>query len=338
MFIIKNDWSISNLQPEGATVMTYGRNDPKILMTQNPYRHSVYLESGTYDMLVVNEVMFSEQEPNIAGVIYRGSDNFSTFGAYAKQGSVNAIFRSSSDNLMVGYNYPDHVATDNIAPREVLEEAEYVLKYKDGKNGFPTAKDFDADSVEVTPVRVTREVKVIAHVKNFKKGFRISGALRGFAEGVILSTRMPDGVDATYTFDLNSAVVDPDNSECHIIVTPIFNTFGPWWNDYPSDRRYTLDLFAAYSGEIFPFSFDVTENTLTSNTHTTGVIHSVGEAIRVIQLEEYDYESIGKYPNMKPIIIEVSLELPDIVGDDGGLDVGVGDWGQDIIIDIPMQI
>lgn len=329
MFIIKNDWrSVARLSPGGATAMLYARADPCERMTNNASKHKLYLESNTYDILVFNEVMFSPAESNLDGIYYRGTDLFTTFGAYSKPTNVNSVFRSSSEEVMVGYGYPVPLATLSTRNKEVLSEKEYVMKYQDGKNGFPAYSDFDADSVEFTPVRVTRDVKVVAHVRNLKTGFRISGTLHGMAEGVLLADRQPGGANAIYTFDMNSPIIDPEVEGGNIITSVPFATFGPWWNQYPSERTYNLEIVARWNGDIYRYNFDVTEN------NSTTVTCSMGEAMVTIMSEEALFVADGTPPPMNVIVIEVWFELPVVVGDN--LDVGVEDWGQDIIIPIPI--
>lgn len=328
LFIIKNDWSAARLNPDGATAMFYARAKPYEPMYDNPYRHKLYLEPNTYNILVFNEVMFSPTNPNLEGVVYRGTEEFNTFGAYAKQSPVNPVFKAGPDEVMVGYGYPDPLATTTCEKREILEEKQYLLKYKDGKNGFTVYDDYDADSIDMLPIRVTREVKIIAHVKNLKNQFRVSGTLRGLAEGVLLSNRQPDGSDAAYTFDLNSAVPDPAVEGGHIIVSVPFNTFGPWWSNYPSEHKYTLDIVATNTKQIFNYSFDVTQS------DGKIVTKSMGEAIVKIKVEEAKYLTDGTPPAMEQIVIELWFDLPAIIDD--SIDVGVGDWGTDIMIPIPI--
>lgn len=328
MFIIKNDWSVARLSPEGATAMFFGRSDPCELMHNDPRRLKLCLDPAMYDILVFNEVMFSPTAPNLEGIVYRGTDRCNTFGAYAKPNPVNAVFKSEPNEIMVGYGYPEPLATRLFEQKEVLDGKQYIMKYQNGKNRFPVYADFDADSVELLPIRVTREVKIVAHVKNLKDQFRVSGTLSGFAEGVLLSTRQPNGSNAAYTFDLNSAVPDPQVEGGHIIVSKPFLTFGPWWNDYPSDRKYTISFVAGKGPDVFRSSFDVTES------DGVTVTKSVGEAIAKIKAEEAQFLADGTPPDMEEIIIEVWFELPAVPDD--SIDVGLGDWGTDIIVSIPI--
>lgn len=328
MFIIKNDWSVAQLAPEGATAMLFARPNPCVQMHRDPSRHKLYLEPDIYDILVFNEVMFSPDATNLDGIAYRGTKGFGSFGAYVKPSPVNPVFKSGPDEVMVGYGYPEPLATRTFEQKEVLTDKQYLLKYLNGKNGFPVYQDFEADSVEMLPVRVTREVVVIAHVKNLQKQFRVSGTLRGFAEGVLLATRQPDGANAAYTFDLNSAKPDPGVEGGYIIVSKPFTTFGPWWNDYPSERRYMLELVAAKNGELFQYGFDVTRG------NGGSVRQGVEAAIVKIRDEEALFLNGGPLPAMETITVEVWFELPTVP--DGSIDVGVGDWGDDIVIPIPM--
>lgn len=329
MFIIKNDWSVCQLSPKSATAMIFPRPDPCERMHSDASRHKLYLESEVYNVLVFNEVMFSPDVTNLDGILYRGTDKYETFGAYVKPSQVSPIFRSELDDIMVGYSYPEPLATRTYEEKQVLSEKEYVMKYQNGVNGFPVYGNFEADSVELCPIRVTRDVKVVAHVINLKNQLRVSATLRGFAEGVLLSSRRPHGSNASYVFDLNSAVPDPEVEGGHIIVSKPFTTFGPWWNDYPGDHKYMIDFVATKGDMMAQSSFDVTE----SNGVT--VTKSVGEAIVKIKDEEAQFLKDGTPPKMDLIVIEVWFELPDT---DDFIDVGVVDWGSDIIIPIPMNI
>lgn len=327
MFILKNDWSAARLTPESATAMFFDRSDPCELMYNNPHRLKLCLSPDVYDILVFNEVMFSPDATNIEGVAYRSTDDFYSFGAYAKPSPVNSVFRGDPEEVMVGYGYPEVLAVHAHKQKKILEDKEYIRKYQNGKNGLPSYQDFDADSIETLPLRLTRNVKVIAHVRNLKSQYRVSGTLRGFAEGVLLSNRQPDGGNASYVFDLNNAQPDPDRPGGHIITSGSFTTFGPWWNEYPGNRRYKLDLLATCNGELYRYNFDVTER------HAE-VIRSVGEAMIKIKAEESKLLRDSTTPLMEEIIIEIEFDLPVYV--DGSIDVGVGDWGTDIIIPIPM--
>lgn len=329
MFIIKNDWSVARLNPESATAMIFARQEPCVPMHNDPCRLRLCLDPDKYNILVFNEVMYSPTTTNIEGVVYRGTDQFHTFGAYAKENLVNSVFKSEPDNIMVGYGYPEPLASRTHKQKEVLEAGEYIMKYQNGKNGLPAYEDFDADSVELLPIRVTRDVKVIAHVRNLRSQYRISGTLSGFAEGVLLSDRQPNGADAVYVFDLTNTKPDPQKSGGHTIASESFSTFGPWWNQYPGDKKYKLNLVATCNGELFRYNFDVTER-------GGAVIRSVGEAMVKIKEEEALFVSDGTPPAMEEIVIEISFDLPQAA--DGSIEVNVGDWGTDIIIPIPMRI
>lgn len=338
LFVIKVDWSISQLRPEGATAMIFYRGNPVEPMFNNPYRHSFYLKPASYDIIVFNEVMVSPILTNIDGVEYRDIDDFKTFGAYAKISNVNTVFRDSNGNkeIMIGYNYPDPVACRALKNQEVFEKKEYIEKYINGVNNSPNYGDYDADSALFIPVRVTRGVKIIAHIKGLKSGFRVSGALRGFAEGVLLASRQPAGDNSTYTFNLNSAVPNPANANGYIVVTPTFNTFGPWWNDTLDSKSYNLDIYAAYGKDVFKYSFDVTKSNgvgFAKDINERIVIKGVDEYVDKIREEEIAFREGGAYPKMETIVIEVSFELPEVPE---GTDVELNDWGDDVIITVPM--
>lgn len=336
LFVVKADWSKSTLNPHGATALVF--NAQKAVLN-NPYMQPPTssqpqrVATDTYDILVFNNLMFSSIDNEFDYITFKGNDKFDTFEAHAtmKQ-DVNALFRSGVQEVYV--NNPDVIAADVYRRKTIDDDREFVMKYEDGKPTGNPEIDYVNDEVRVTPIRLTRNVQVILRIKNYKPKFAIYGTLRGFAQGVNLTTRKPVGNNATHAgFIINKAVADPSNADHHILTSDAFTSFGPWWDDALGSNTYTLDLIARYNGQgdVFSYSFNVTK-------HIENVVTQwVEKAITTIKTEEATYAANGTIPKMETIIIEVWLTLPDVVGGDEGIDVGVEEWGDVVIIPVPIR-
>lgn len=334
LFVVKADWSQSTISPQGATALVFSEQRAVL---DNPYMQPATttqpqkVAPDRYDVLVFNNLMFSPTDNEFANITLKGTDRFSTFEAHAREKTeVNDIFRSDANEVFV-YN-PDVIAAATFRNKVVEDANEYVKKYEDGIKTGNYEGGYVNDEIELTPVRLTRNVQVVLRVNNYKPNFAIYGTLRGFAGGVNLSTRYPVGSKVTHAgFAINNVIEKLDIADYHIVSSEVFTSFGPMWNN--NENSYTLDILARYKGQTdaFAYSFDVTK--CVDNV----VIKSVEQSSGVIKTEEELYQKDGTIPKMETIIIEVALTLPDVIGDDGGIDVGVDDWGDVVIIPIPMN-
>ena len=324
LFVVKADWSESTLSPHGATALVF--NEQRAVLN-NPYMQPPTatqpqrVTPDRYNILLFNNLMFSPTDNEFANIIFQNTDRFETFEAVARENAqVNEVFRSSADEMFI--HNTDIIAAATYRDKVIAEGLEYVMKYKDGIRTGNYEGGYLNDEVELTPVRLTRNVQVVLRVKGYKPAFALYGTLRGFAQGVNLSTRKPTGGKATHAgFAINRAI---EADDCYILTSDVFTSFGMWWDDKPQSNIYTLDVLARYKGQsdVFAYSFDVSE--------------CVEVAAQAIKSEEELYRTVGTVPKMDTIIIEVTLTLPDVIGDDEGLDVGVEDWGEVVIIPVPM--
>lgn len=292
----------------------------------------------TYDILVFNNLMFSPEDNEFENLNFLGTEYFDSFEAHAALNkTASELFRSASQEIVV--NNPDLIAAATYRRKVIEHDRMFIMKYEDGIKTGNQEFDYIRDTVEVTPLCLTRNVQVILRVKNYKPKFAIYGTLRGFAQGVNLTTRKPTGNNATHAgFLINKAKADPDHTDRSILTSDVFTSFGPWWDDSLGSNTYTLDLLARYNGQgdVFSYSFNVT------NYIENVVTQWVEKAIEVIKSEEEAHQNNGNYdgpvPTMDTIMIEVWLELPNIIGDDkDAMDVGVEDWGDVVIIPVPIK-
>lgn len=340
LFVVKADWSQVPVRPEDATALVF--NNSRAVLS-NPYMipatstQPQKVAADTYDILVFNNMMFSPNDNGFSEIHFKGTDTFTTFEAHANlQGNTNPLFRSGSSEVFV--NNPDFIAAATYRRKTIEDVRDFSKKYKDGILTPNLNGDYLNDSVCVTPVCLTRTVQIIVHAKNYKPKFAIYGTLRGMAQGVNLSTRIPTGNNATHPgFRINRAIPDPEHPDYYLLTSEPFTSFGPWWNDPLGANTYTLDLLARYNGQgdVFNFSFNVTR-------YIPNVVTQwMEKAIESIRPEEEVHRNNGSYdgpiPRMDTILIEVWLDLPEADGSDESLDVGVDEWGDVTIVDVPIQ-
>lgn len=314
--LITNDWVPSKCEIDnGATVMIYDR--PKASPTElmpDAVQKTIALDKGLYDILVLNGLMYSPTETHLDNISYRGTDRFETFEAVIDEMPPSSRFRPKQGELIV--SHPDVLATHSTLDQDIGGSKKFEMKYRDGVNGLPSNLKYVDDTIEFCPCRVTHTCQVIARVRNPQSARIVQAKLHGFAHSVFLADRMPAHNSITHQFKLNSLKLDTENPDLGTISSPIFNTFGPPL-DLPG-REYTVDVdvLLTNSTELQTMTFDVTDQ--------------VEQAIEYLSAER-----LNGCPIMDTFYIYIDYELPIIVSD--GMDVGVGDWGDDVIVTVPIE-
>lgn len=342
MLTVKANWSESTLSPHGATALVYNSQKavlPNPFMQPSTTTQAQQVAPDTYNILVFNNLMFSPLDNEFENIDFVGTEHFDTFEAQATLNTkVNSLFKKSDQEVFV--NNPEVIAAATYQHKVIEELRDFVIKYEDTDKSDYNMSGAKKDTAQVTPARLTRNVQVTLRVKGYKPKFTIYGTLRGFAQAVNLTTRQPTGSKATHAgFLINRAKSDPDNTKQHILTANPFTSFGPWWNEPLGSNTYTLDILARYNGQgdAFSYSFNVTKPL------ANVVTQAVEQAIETIKPQEEAYYANGNYngptPKMETIQIEVWLTLPEVT-DDGGnpdLDVGVDDWGNVVIVPVPIK-
>lgn len=314
--LITNNWTPSLCDTDnGATAMIYDRpNASPTEMMPDAIRKIIEVDKGLYDIMVFNGLMYNPAESHLDNIYYEGTEQFETFEAYVTEMDPARHFRASKGEAIV--NFPDVLATRSTADHDIKASKKFQMKYRDGKNGFPTNLKHLDDSISFLPCRVTHTCQVIARVRNPNSARVVQAKLHGFSQSVFLANRLPAHNSITHQFTLNNLQYDQADHTVGTISSPVFNTFGPPL-DLP-ERRYTIDLYVLLtnSEESPKMTFDVTDQ--------------VEKAIEYLSTERLKHR-----PIMETFYIYLDFALPIIVSD--GLDVGVGDWGTDVIITVPIK-
>lgn len=316
--LVINDWNPAKISADdGATCMLYDRSGtPKELMP-NGNRKAIALDKGMYDILVFNELMFSPTQTHLDYVYFRGEDNFETLEAVVTEMNSSDTFRASSEEVIV--NNPAIVATRSTAGTEIKNRKKYEMKYQNGVNGFPTNPQYLEDSVFFSPCRITHTCQVIARVHNAASAYKVQAKLHGFAKSVFMAHRLPAHSSITHQFTLNSLKYeDSDNPTVGTIKSPVFTTFGPPL-DLPG-REYTIDVYTLLTNgeEYEKMTFDVTDQVETAISYLAA-------------------ERLKNTPIMETFYIYIEFTLPIVSSTpNSGVDVGLEEWGNDVIITVPM--
>lgn len=314
--LIKNDWAPSLCDTDnGATAMIYDRpNASPTELIPDAIRKIIELDKGAYDILVYNGLMYSPTETHLDNIYYRGTNKFETFEAVITEMPPGKRFRAQKGEVIV--NSPDILATRSTSEHDIQARKKFQMKYRDGKNGFPTNPKFLDDSIPFSPCRVTHTCQVIARVRNPKSARVVQAKLHGFSQSVFLANRLPAHNSVTHQFILNSLKHDSSDPTIGTISSPVFTTFGPPL-DLP-ERRYTVDVnvLLTNSEELPRMTFDVTDQ--------------VEKTVAYLAAER-----LKNCPIMETFYIYIEFDLPIVISD--GMDVGLGEWGDDIIITVPIE-
>lgn len=314
--LIISDWVPSQIGIDnGATAMIYDRpNASPIELIPDAVRKAVQLNIGLYDMIVFNGLMYSPEDSHLDNIYYRGTDKFETFEAVVTEMSPTKRFRAQDGEVIV--NSPDILSTHSTADHDAKARKKFEMKYRNGKNGLPISSRHIEDTIPFSPCRVTHTCQVIARVRNPQSARVVQAKLHGFAQSVFLAERLPAHNSITHQFTLNSLKYDPQDPTFGTIKSPVFTTFGPPL-DLP-ERRYSIDVNALLtnSTELEMMSFDVTD--------------------QVEQIIAYlSTERLGDCPIMETFYIHIEFELPIVNSDN--MDVALGEWGDDVIISVPIK-
>ncbi len=325
MLRIVGDWSPSL----GESDMSY--NATAVLYKQNggttkeyflsPNSVTTNVTRGTYDIFIFNGLMYSPDDTHLDNICFRGTSSCETFEACANEAPANKRLTTKAGEVIASNEMG--ILAHSYACVEVTGNNEYYIKYKDGKNGFPVVPDYVEATLPLTPRAVSYYAQVTVDLVNPQSAFSASGALRGFAGSVFLCSRMPSHNPVTYHLRLNNMDIydegvegDPLRPAKGTIESLPFATFGP-----------PLDL----PGRSYEFEITVTLRDNTERTWTIDVTDQITPIIAQItaNLDESQPQTEVTIP------INISLTLP-VVADVSG-SIGVGEWGEDEIIIVPIR-
>jgi hypothetical protein len=319
---VEADWTPSlNEASVNGTAMLFDE-EGRSVKTENVYKPDTTtllpVGKGTYDVVLFNGVIFSPDDPDIDldGLMLRGGDHIDTFEAVASQGTRISRLGSRGEDEYIATNEMAIIASA-VQRQQVDEDGTDYIKYKNGHDDFDLPEDYVYARMEMTPVPLSYEAKVIVDITNISSAAGASAALYGFVGSAFMASREPSHFYVTHQFNLTNRKVLNKTEDIGTIESPMFVTFGPPL-DAP-DNKYEVYLkMVLVNGEEREWTVDVGDQ-----------VFPIVEAIKT----NLSGGATIRYRLQIPITIEV--ELPTVEDIEGN--VNLEDWGDDELIVAPIM-
>ncbi len=331
---VEGSWSHSlgedNMQ--NATVLLHhdeGARDKKHLSRPNGV--TVDVMHGDYDVMVFNGVMVSEDNTNLDHVLFRGTNNLSTFEAYVAEATpIRRLSRADDEyiasNGMEVFTFAHHRVS-------VDEYGAHYVKYRNGERTDGTDGPHVAGTIESAPRAMSFRFQVrLTNIVNPVSAISAAGSFRGFLGSVFMPAsgdKPRPGFRATHHLQLSTPVANrirtrADGEQVGTLVSPWFVTFGPPLPEgegaLPTSGQYFFEpVFVLLDGSQYtPGPIDVTEQ--------------VNETIERMMEHHGDGDDIAHHENVFEVAIENQVTLPVVAGGGDGPQVDVKPWEDDEII------
>jgi hypothetical protein len=300
-------WRQAGVSPNGMSIYVFSQETGKRVAellsnvaSDSAAVDSVKLHAGRYSLLAINETVKSHD-----GVLFRGTDRYHTFEAYAAPTPAPAAS---------GYAQSAEAAAA-VAPPSVLAAAHLDRFEVD----YSMIRAQACPPLQLTAKRLTAEVEVIVHLKNMhylSTSSEPTGAIGNLAEGIFLATEAPNATPAIQWFTLSGRAFDPA-SEVNGTLRATFAIFG------------AVSAEAAASSNILSMWFVLRDAAKLPAVErdVTGKL-SRGEAQREVRLTVE--VGVGLTEDDPPI------EIP-YASTGGSLEVEMGGWGEGGNMEIPIR-
>lgn len=176
---IDMDWSRAGMNPDGATVVFYPKNNGtpiKVLLTSNS--QTVKLKKGIYSIIAINN-SFNDLD----NIVFRNTNRYETIEAYAKPigrpakiRTDNNLFAKGLDRLAIAKSDYFEVTQDMVNATQTR-----IMATKNGTSITPLTTLTIQPILSILPITVNVKTKGIQNVRYAQ------GVLTGLSEGILLS-------------------------------------------------------------------------------------------------------------------------------------------------------
>lgn len=289
------DWSRAGLEAEkdyGATLIVYpdGGDKPYLVLMGERESGSVRLPSGKYDA-----VLFNRSFDDFGALAFRNWQTLETFEAYSRKMETRNQTRTivSSPERLAG-THSAFVVTDNM-----------LGNYAPTRSENPDCTQ-DKCRLQLTPLPLTREVKVILNVKGLHNVREAQCTLLGVPLSIFMRNGQPGNETGGQVFGAGDPTFTP-GSISDGTLTGTINTFG-----IQKDASYELKVKA-----LLVDGKTVIEQVVT-NAVAREETDEQGNPVFFLEVDVPD-----PFPNVKPE-----------GGTDSGFDAEVDDWKKEENVDI----
>ena len=314
------DWSLFTMEnPTGMTAYAYPLHEDDV----NIYRFITHkinyitldLEAGSFNTLV-----FNQSESEYGTLEFRDLEDYNTAQVSVVQ-SKSSWMASKSPETKIG-SEPEWLAVGRAQSVEVTEEMvklaeeEYLASREDINTRAVTKVYFDVATV--TPISVIKQVEFNVFCGGFYNLRSVRASIEGMAEGCYLASGANTTGIVAHTIDNWEATENPDDIT-QGTATATLSTFGipSGHNGTPEENKLTVSFL------------------LVDNKTVVDHVFNIGDILA--QFNEMD----GSDGEIQKVVVNLELpeNLPDVQpvdGSDGGFNVNVDNWGDEIVTEFPI--
>lgn len=327
------DWSFFRHieRPTGMTAYVWpqqGEDRNIRFITHNLNYITLNLEAGTYHAFA-----FNQSDSEYSTIEFHNLDDYSKAEARVIQ-VKSSWFSTKGPDTKVGAT-PEWLAIDSIRDIEVTDEMvakaeEEFLSALPEANGQNQKREVTRSQNEVGPIvpkSIIKNVDIYVHLENLPFLRSALGAIGGMAEGCYISSCQTTERSVTHTLESWSIDFDKtENGGVNIMKGALkasLSTFGvpAGHAGTPEDNTLFIKLLLVDLETIVQYEFHI------------------GDLLA--DLNSYDGTKVDE--NGRPIWPEIHVYWPEplpevepVGGGSGGFNVGVDDWGDEVVTILPM--
>lgn len=332
------DWSFFRHleRPTGMSVYVWSQNNPNkntTFLTHSLSSIKLNLEAGKYDAFVYNQ-----SELEFSTIEFHNLDDFNK--AEARVIQVKSNWLSTKQPITKVGAEPEWLAIDCIRDVEVTDEmvakaeAEYLATLPEANKQLQQQKSTrettktENEVGPLVPKSIIKNLDIYVHLENLPFLRSALGAIGDMAEGCYISTGLPTERHVTHTVGTWGLVYDQTPSGGVDLmkgaIKVSLSTFGlpAGHQGKPEDNNLYIRLLLVDNETILERDFPVGDIISDLNKHDGTLLDENGQPI---------------WPEIHVYWPEPLPEVEPVGGGGGAFDVGVSEWGDEIVTILPMS-
>lgn len=332
------DWSFFRHleRPTGMSVYVWSQNNPNkntTFLTHSLSSIKLNLEAGKYDAFVYNQ-----SELEFSTIEFHNLDDFNK--AEARVIQVKSNWLSTKQPITKVGAEPEWLAIDCIRDVEVTDEmvakaeAEYLATLPEANKQLQQQKSTrettktENEVGPLVPKSIIKNLDIYVHLENLPFLRSALGAIGDMAEGCYISTGQPTERHVTHTVGTWGLVYDQTPSGGVDLmkgaIKVSLSTFGlpAGHQGKPEENNLYIRLLLVDNETILERDFPVGDIIAELNKYDGTLLDENGQPI---------------WPEIHVYWPEPLPEVEPVGGGGGAFDVGVSEWGDEIVTILPMS-
>jgi hypothetical protein len=332
------DWSFFRHleRPTGMSVYVWSQNNPNkntTFLTHSLSSIKLNLEAGKYDAFVYNQ-----SELEFSTIEFHNLDDFNK--AEARVIQVKSNWLSTKQPITKVGAEPEWLAIDCIRDVEVTDEmvakaeAEYLATLPEANKQLQQQKSTrettktENEVGPLVPKSIIKNLDIYVHLENLPFLRSALGAIGDMAEGCYISTGLPTERHVTHTVGTWGLVYDQTPSGGVDLmkgaIKVSLSTFGlpAGHQGKPEENNLYIRLLLVDNETILERDFPVGDIIAELNKYDGTLLDENGQPI---------------WPEIHVYWPEPLPEVEPVGGGGGAFDVGVSEWGDEIVTILPMS-